>query len=158
MIQTIRLIRELPLVLAIILSCAVAPTPAQTLLSLKAIGNGERVRLAYRGRSKIVNLEKDFAGTFVPGGNPPHRYTILLSVNRNDHLYLVAMFRSRSPMSNPMGPCGGDTPSALLLIKTSRALKVEDLATEVYDSCAFNGGRYLKGEPKVTREVVTLDF
>jgi hypothetical protein len=157
MSQTIRLIRE-PLVLAIILSCAGTPTPAQTLLSLKAIGNGERVRLEYRGRSKIGNLEKDFPGAFVPGGNPPHRYTVLLSIERNSHLYLVAKFRSRSAMSDPMGPCGGDTPSTLLLIKTSKALKIEELATEVYDSCAFNGGRYLKSKPRVTKNAVTIDF
>jgi hypothetical protein len=131
---------------------------AQTALSLKAIGSGERVRLSYKGKSKAVSLDKDFAGAFVPGGEPPHRYTVLLSVERNSHLYLVAKFRSRSPMSDPMGPCGGDAPSTLLLIKASKALQVEELSTEVYDSCAFNGGRYLRGRPKVTRNAVMLDF
>jgi hypothetical protein len=131
---------------------------AQTALRLKAIGNGERVRLSYKGRSKAMNLEKDFAGAFVPGGNPPHRYAVLLSVERNSHLYLVAKFRSRSAMSEPMGPCGGDTPSTLLLIKATKNLKVEELLTEIYDSCVFNGGRYLRGRPKATRESVMLDF
>lgn len=143
---------------AAISAVASSRSPAQTILGLKAIGNGERVRLSYKGKSKAVNLEKDFAGTFVPGGNPPHSYTVLLSVERNSHLYLVAKFRSRSPMSDPMGPCGGDTPSTLLLIKANKALKVEELASEVYDSCAFNGGRYLKGQPRVTKNAVTIDF
>ena len=131
---------------------------AQTALGLKAIGNGERVRLSYKGRSKAMKLEKELAGAFVAGGDPPHRYTVLLSVERNSHLYLIAKFRSRSAMSEPMGPCGGDTPSTLLLIKATKGLKVEDLSTEIYDSCAFNGGRYVRGKPKVTREAVTLDF
>lgn len=131
---------------------------AQTKLGLKAIGKGERVRLSYKGRSKATNLEKDFAGAFVPGGDPPHRYTVLLSVERNSRLYLVAKFRSRSSMSEPMGPCGGDTPSTLLLIKATKDLKVKELSTEIYDSCAFNEGRHVRGKPKVTREAVTLDF
>ena len=61
-------------------------------------------------------------------------------------------------MSDPMGPCGGDAPSTLLLIKASRDLKIEDLAIEIYDSCAFNGGRYVEGRPRVTKNAVTIEF
>ena len=55
-------------------------------------------------------------------------------------------------------PCGGDAPSTLLLIKTSKDLKIEDLATEIYDSCGFNGGSYVKGRPRVTTNAVTIEF
>jgi hypothetical protein len=135
-----------------------AAASAQTTLKLSALGDGERVRLSYRGKLKVISLENDFTGRFIPGGNPPHRFTTLLSIERNHRLYLVAKFHSRSPMSDPVGPCGGDTPSTLLLIKATKALQVEELSTEVYDSCAFNGGRYLEGQPKVTRNAVTIDF
>lgn len=157
MFQAIRSVGGLLIAIAITL-IHVATISAQTALSLKAIGNGERVRLSYKGRSQSINLEKDFAGAFVPGGDPPHRYTVLLSVEKNNHLYLVAKFRSRSPMSDPMGPCGGDTPSTLLLIEATKALRVEELSTEVYDSCAFNGGRYVKGRPRITKNEVMIDF
>jgi hypothetical protein len=143
---------------AAILLVADRTISAQTALNLKAIGDGERVRLLYKGKSKVIRLDRDFAGAFVPGGEPPHRYTVLLSVERSGHLYLVAKFRSRSPMSDPMAPCGGDIPSTLLLIKASKALQVEELATEVYDSCTFNGGRHAKGLPKVNRNGVTIGF
>src|SRR2546430_266199 len=114
MSQTIRLMRGL-LIAAISLIYAV-PVSAQATLILKAIGSGERVGLSYKGKSKVINLERDFAGQFTAGGNPPHRFTVLLSIEKKGHLYLVAKFRSRSPISDPMGPCGGDAPSTLLLI------------------------------------------
>lgn len=92
---------------------------AQQGLTLKAIGNGERVRLSYKGRTKIVKLEEDFGGDFVAGGNPPHRYTTLLTTQKNDYLFLVARFQSGAAISDPNAACGGDRPSALLFIKTS---------------------------------------
>src|SRR5690349_19665635 len=60
---------------------------AQQSLALKAIGNGERVLLSYKGRTKIVKLEEDFGGDFVTGGDPPHRYTTLLATQRDNYLY-----------------------------------------------------------------------
>jgi hypothetical protein len=132
---------------------------AQQSLTLKAIGNGERVRLSYKGRTKIVKLEEDFSGDFVAGGDPPHRYTTLLMTQKDNSLYIVARFQSGAAISDPNAACGGDRPSTLLFIKTNTWLQVEKVQTEVYDSCIYYGsGRYPKGKPKVINNSVTVLF
>ena len=132
---------------------------AQQSLALKAIGNGERVRLSYKGRTKIVKLEEDFSGDFVTGGDPPHRYITLLTTQQDNYLYLIARFQSGAAISAPNAACGGDHPSTLLLIKTNKTLQVEKVQTEIYDSCIYNGsGRYPKSKPKVVNNSVSVLF
>ena len=62
-------------------------------------------------------------------------------------------------ISDPNAPCGGDHPLTLLLIKTSKDLRVEKVQTEIYESCIFNGaGREIQGKPQITRSKVSIVF
>jgi hypothetical protein len=132
---------------------------AQKVLTLKAVGNGERVQLALHGRTRRVRLAEDFAGDFVAGGQPPHHYKTLLSVQRGAAFYLVARVVSRSPISNPNAPCGGDRPLTLLLVKADQRLRVEKVQTEIYNSCAYNGtGRELTDRPQITNSSISIRF
>ncbi len=134
-------------------------TAAQNVLTLKAVGNGEKVRLAIGGKSKIVALEGNSGGDFTAGGDPPHRYTTLLSVRSGDAYYVIAKFTSGAAISDANAPCGGDLPATLLLIKTDKNLKVENIQTEIFDSCIYNGaGRYPKGKMKITKTKVSVSF
>ena len=131
----------------------------QSSLVLAAVGDGQKVKLTYKGKVKIVNLENDFAGSFIAGGEPPYHYNKFLSFEKDSSLYYVATFRSGPAITDPNAPCGGDSPLTLLLIQASKTLKVEKIQTEIYQSCAFNGsGRELKGKPHVTKNRVTIAF
>ena len=130
---------------------------AQSILRLRTLGNGERVRLSYRSRSKTVNLAKDFGVlSFAPGGDPPHRYQVLLSFQRNGNLYLVARFRSRSRITDGFA-CTNDIPWTLLLIKT-KGLQVEEVATQVYDWCVQSGGAKATGPLRVTKDGIVVNY
>jgi hypothetical protein len=132
---------------------------AQNALTLRAIDSGEKVQIRANGKSKIVNLDRDYPSDFTPGGNPPNRYTTLLSVKKGDSFYLVAKFTSGPAVTGPNAPCSGDTPVTLLLVQTDKNLTVEKVQTEIYQSCAFNGsGRELKGRLMVTKTKVSLAF
>ncbi|MEP6901422.1 MAG: hypothetical protein ABJA66_06700 [Actinomycetota bacterium] len=137
----------------------VGQAAAQKSLTLTAIGNGEKVRLKIGAKSKIVALEETDIGDFTAGGEPPHRYTTLLSVQNGDAFYLIAKFRSGAAISDSNAPCGGDRPTTLLLIKTDKNLKVADIRTEVFDSCIYNGaGRYVQGKMQITKSKVSIAF
>jgi hypothetical protein len=132
---------------------------AQSNLTLKAVGNGEKVRLTISGKSKIVALEGTEIGDFTAGGEPPHRYTILLSIRKVDAFYIVAKFVSGATLTGPNAPCGGDNPTTLLLIKTDKNLKVENIWTEIFASCIYNGsGRYPTGKMQITKSKVAVSF
>ena len=132
---------------------------AQSNLTLKAVGNGEKVRLAIGSKSKIVTLEGNSVGDFTAGGEPPHRYTTLLSVRKADAFYIVAKFVSGATLTGPNAPCGGDRPTTLLLIKTDKNLKIENIWTEIFASCIYNGsGRYPTGKMQITKSKVAVSF
>lgn len=132
---------------------------ARNSLTLKSVGDGEKVRLSLGGKSKIVRLEGTEIGEFIAGGAPPHRFATLLSVRRNKQFYIVAKFTSGAALSNPRGPCGGDRPQTLLLIKTDRNLKIETIATEIFASCIYNGaGRYVQGKMRIDKKSVSVSF
>lgn len=132
---------------------------AQNSMTLKAVGNGEKVRLKIGGKSKIVQLEGTEIGEFIAGGEPPHRFTILLSVSNGDSFYLIAKFMSGAAISNPNSLCGGDRPETLMLIKTDKNLKIENMQTEIFASCIFNGaGRYVQGKMQITKSKVSVSF
>ena len=132
---------------------------AQNVVTLKAVGNGEKVRLAVGKKSKVVTLEGNSIGDFTAGGDAPHRYTTLLSVRKDNAFYVVAKFISGAAISDANAPCGGDRPTTLLLIKTDRNLKVENIQTEIFASCIYNGaGRYPKGKMQITKSKVSVKF
>lgn len=131
---------------------------AQNVMTLTAVGNGERVRLSANGKRKTFTLEGTEIGDYTAGGSPPHRYTTLLSVRQNDTFYLVAKFTS-GPVLGPNALCGGDHPTTLLLIETDKNLALKNVQTEIFASCIFNGaGRYVKGKPIITRNKVSISF
>lgn len=150
---------QLVLSAAIILLFVAGQTKAQNALTLKAIGNGEKVKISANGKSKIVDLENGLAGDFIAGGEPPHRYTILLSGRKDDSFYLIAKFRSGAAVSNPNAPCGGDAPQTLLLIEANKNLSITKVQTEVFASCIYSGaGRYTEGNPQITKDKVSIKF
>jgi hypothetical protein len=145
-----------------------SPTPAQTsaraklqLLPMK----GSKVKLVYKARSAVVDLDDVLAGTngAMPG-EPPHRYRVLFRAEKNSELYLVVKVCSGSPVSSPTAPCGGDRPCAILWIKADKLLKEKEFQSEIYESCSYNfydskvkqTGTGLKinyGSGKVTKEL-----
>ncbi len=132
---------------------------AQNVVTLKAVGNGEKVRLAVGKKSKLIMLEGNSIGDFTAGGEPPHRYTTLLSVRKDNAFYVVAKFISGATLTGPNAPCGGDRPTTLLLIKTDKNLKIENIWTEIFASCIYNGsGRYPKGKMQITKSKVSVSF
>jgi hypothetical protein len=137
----------------------VIQTAAQTALTLKAVGNGEKVRLKVSGKSKIITLEGTEIGEFIAGGDPPHRFTTLLSVRKDKSFYLVAKFMSDAAISGSNRMCSGDRPETLLLIQTDKNLKIENVQTEIFASCIFNGaGRYVQGKMQITKGKVSVSF
>ncbi len=97
------------------------------------------VELVYGKRSVIFDLDKELMGAngSMPG-SAPHTYKVLFSTEKNGFLYLVANVRSRSPISNPMAPCGGDAPQAILWIKADKTLLKREVQSEIYESCSYN--------------------
>jgi hypothetical protein len=128
-------------------------------MTLTAIGNGEKVKLASSRKSTTINLDADYPSDFTPGGNPPYKYSTLLSFKQSGRFYLLAKFRSGPALGSPNSPCSGDNPSTLLLIVANAALKVEKVETEIYDSCIYNGpGRYPQGKPELTKTRFAVYF
>jgi len=132
---------------------------AQNSLTLTAVGNGEKVRLKLGGKSKAIELEGTQIGNFTAGGEPPHRFTTLLSVRRENSLYLVAKFVSGATLTGSGTLCGGDHPETLLLIETDKKLRLKNVQTEIFASCVYNGaGRYVQGKMQVTKSKVSILF
>lgn len=116
----------------------VSAAAAQTTLKLVPRENSE-VELALGKRSVIFDLDDALTGTNgVLPGNPPHRYRVLFTAAKGDLFYLVANVRSSSPITNPMAPCGGDSPQSILWIKADKTLKTREIRSEIYASCSYN--------------------
>jgi hypothetical protein len=116
-----------------------ATANAQGKLRLTPVRGTSKVVLHYGTRSATVDLEKELGGDngSLPG-EPPHRFTVLFTAQKDDDVYLVAKVCSGSPISDPNAPCGGDRPCALLWIKTDLTLKNMSLHSEIYESCSYN--------------------
>lgn len=111
----------------------------QNRLQLKRARGTSKIRLVYRSRAIVVDLDEALAGTNgTLAGEPPHRYSVWYTAERDGFLYLVARVCSASPISNPNAPCGGDRPCAILWIKVDRALTAPVVQSEVYESCSYN--------------------
>jgi hypothetical protein len=118
---------------------AAESSPAQGKLQLVPVRGTSKVKLVYGAKSATVDLDEVLAGTngAMPG-EPPHRYTVLFKAEKDGGLYLVVKVCSGSPISDPMAPCGGDHPCAILWIKTDKALKEKEFQSEIYESCSYN--------------------
>jgi hypothetical protein len=97
------------------------------------------VELVYGKRSVIFDLEDALIGSngSLPG-NPPHKYRTLFTAEKDGFVYLVANVRSSSPITDPMAPCGGDSPQSILWIKADKTLKKREIQSEIYASCSYN--------------------
>ena len=115
---------------------AQAQVPARGALRLAPVESGSKVRLIYGKRSVVLNLED--AEPLVLPGDAPHRYKVLLTARKGGALYLLASVCSRSPISDPNAPCGGDRPCALLWIKADEGLKNSEVKGQIYASCSYN--------------------
>lgn len=115
-----------------------------------------KIRLGYGKKSAIVDL--DDANDITLGGNEPHRFKPYFATIKNNKIYYLFEVRSGSAMSNPSGFCGGDSPQTLVWLKTDLNLKVEEVKSEVFASCAYNGGRYLQGKIQITFSGLRIVF
>ena len=105
-------------------------------LGLVPVESGSKVRLIYGKKSVVLDLED--AEPFVLPGDEPHRYKVLLTARKDKTLYLLASVCSRSPISNPNAPCGGDRPCSLLWIKSDESLEHREIKGRIYASCSYN--------------------
>jgi hypothetical protein len=135
---------------------AAGKASAQARLRLTAAKGSPVITLSYLKKSVKIDLDEELLGTNgVLPGNEPHRYTVLFATEKNGSLYLVAKVCSASPISNPMGPCGGDSPCAILWIKIDKALKEREIQCEIYASCSYN---YYDSKVKLTKTGLDIDF
>ena len=94
----------------------------------------EQAKLMYGGKWARIKMEDE---ADLPG-NPAHHYLVLFTAVKVKHVYLLLRVCSRSPMSNPMGPCGGDEPCALLWIKADKDMTHHEIKSEIFASCSYN--------------------
>jgi hypothetical protein len=136
--------------------CGPAHLISQDLLEIVPVRGTSKAKLYLGKRSVTVDLDAEMDGSYgsMPG-NPPHRFKVLFTAKADGYLYLVTHVRSRSPVSDPMAPCGGDAPQSILWIKVDKALKKRHLQSEVYESCSFN---YYDSRVKRTKNTLVIDF
>lgn len=114
------------------------------------------VELAYGKKSVIFDLDDALTGTngSLPG-NPPHKYRMLFTAEKDGFVYLVANVRSASPITSPMAPCGGDSPQSILWIKADKTLKNRETQSEIYASCSYN---YYDSKVKQSKNGIVITY
>lgn len=129
---------------------------AQARLRLTAPRGSSIITLGYLKKSVKIDLDSELIGSngTLPG-NEPHRYTVLFTAEKNGFLYLVAKVCSASPISDPMAPCGGDRPCAILWIKIDKTLKEREIRSEIYASCSYN---YYDSKVRLTKARLAIGF
>jgi hypothetical protein len=129
-------------------------TPGATAQTVRLIPDrsGEPVRLVYGNKSARVNIEE---ASDLPG-NPAHVYQVLLTTVKDRRVYLLVRVCSHSPISNPMGPCGGDRPCALLWITADQSLGNREIKSEIFASCSYNYNQI--GRTKITGGKLTIVY
>jgi hypothetical protein len=138
-----------------LLSLTAGQASAQAKLQLVPM-KGSKVKLIYKIKSAIVDLDDALSGSDgVMPGEPPHRYTVLFTAEKDGELYLVAKVCSGSPISNPMAPCGGDHPCAILWIKADRLLKEKEFNSQIYESCSYN---YYDSKVALTKTGIKINY
>jgi hypothetical protein len=135
------------------------PTATPTISKIKPTLRGTKttkIKLWFGKKSAVINLDE--TDNVMLGGEGNHRYKLFFAVVKEDKIYYLFQVQSGSAMSNPMGPCGGDAPQTLFWLKTDLNLKVEQAKSEVFASCAYNGGRYLQGKVQLMANTLNLIF
>lgn len=133
----------------------IASAAAQSAFRLHARRYSE-VELVYGKRSVIFDLDEALVGSngSLPG-NPPHKFRTLFTADKGGFVYLVANVRSGSPVSNPMAPCGGDSPQSVLWIKADKTLKMREVQSEIYASCSYN---YYDSKVSVSKTGIEIKY
>ena len=128
---------------------------AQAKLKLVPL-KGNKIKLVYGTKTATVDLESSVSGTTgaLPG-EPPNVYKVLFTAEKDGFVYLVANIRSRSPISNKNAPCGGDSPQAILFVKTDELLKKTEVQSEIYESCSYN---YYDSKVVLEKTQITIDY
>lgn len=114
------------------------------------------IRLGYGKKNELVDLDNTADVTL--GGESNHRYKLYFATVKDDKIYYLFQVQSGPALSNPSGFCGGDSPQTLVWLKTDLNLKVEEAKSEVFASCAYNGGRYLQGKIQISTTNLKLVF
>ncbi len=144
-----------PILFCLFLSSLLLTVPGQQTPALARLKDA-KIKLSYRGRTAVVDLEDTPDVTL--GSDRWHRYKLYFTAVQNDKVYFLFAEHGGSPMGNPMGYCGGDVPFTLVWLKTDLDLKVEDAKSEIFASCAYNGGRYQIGRPKIRGSGLRIVF
>lgn len=142
-------------VTALVIVAAAVAASAQSVLKLVPRKYSE-VELALGKRSVIFDLDDALIGAngSLPG-NPPHKYRTLFTAEKDAFVYLVVNVRSSSPITNPMAPCGGDSPQSILWIKADKTLKKREVQSEIYESCSYG---YYDSEVKRTKNSIVIGY
>lgn len=130
----------------------VAPKPRPTLIKVKYA----RVRLSLGKKSAVIDLDSTDGVTL--GGESGHRYRVFFATVKADKVFYLFQVQSGPALSDPNGPCGGDAPQTLVWLQTDLNLQVEAANSEVFASCAYNGGRYQVGKTRLTANSLKIVF
>jgi hypothetical protein len=153
--QTIAKQKKRVVVAAAVILFATALSAAQTRPTLTK-AHDSTVRVAYKGKSALLDL--DDTADITLGGEGRHSFRVFFAAVKNGYVYFLFQEQGGSPMTNPMGPCGGDRPQTLIWLKTDLRMKLVAAKSEVFASCAFNGGRSQQGRTRLVGEKVTVFF
>lgn len=136
-------------------STNVSRITAQNKITLSKVRNAQ-IKLGFGKKSAVIDLDEIADVTL--GGESNHRYKLFFATNKDNKIYYLFQVQSGPALSNPMGYCGGDSPLTLVWLKTDLNLKVESAISEVFASCAYNGGRYQIGKTKLTANFLKIEF
>ena len=131
------------------------PTNAAIKPTLIKVKNA-KIRLGYGKKSAVVDLDETSSVTL--GGESNHRFKVIFTNVKTDKIYYLFEVQSGAAISDPNAPCGGDAPQTLVWLKADLNLKIEEAKSEVFNSCAYNGGRYLQGKVKITSNTLNIVF
>lgn len=146
------MIRFIALLIGLMLLFSIAASGQLRLEPLKY----SKVKLVNGKHSKVVDLDEVLIGSNGSlAGEAPHKYRVLFRASKEGYFYLVAYVRSSSPISNPMSPCGGDSPEAILWIKADTKLEMTEFQSEIYASCSYN---YYDSKLRITSSSLRVDY
>ena len=113
-----------------------------------------KVKLINGKHAAVADLENDMSDGTLPG-NPPHKYRVLFTTQKDGFYYLVANVQSHSPITSPTAPCGGDSPQSIIWIKADKTLKTREIKSEIYASCSYN---YYGSKVRTKNGKIRIDY
>ena len=129
--------------------------PAKSKPTLAKVRNA-RIRLGYGKKSQVVDLATTDGVTL--GGESPHRYKLFFTAVKEGKIFFLFQVQSGPAISDPNAPCGGDAPQTLVWLQTASDLQITVAKSEVFASCAYNGGRYQQGKAQLTANKLRIIF